>query len=309
MSATFPGSTAKGVGLRLGQPFNPYRMFVGLFIPEGLARSSRISAGAKLAWGRLARYSGVDGRCHPTMKTLGEEIGVGERQAQKYVSELERNELIRRVKRFSGRGQTSNAFEFLWHELFEEGANDTSGEGVNNRSGEGVNDRSGEGVNDRSPKESQSEESHNIDLDFRRANRKNRDSRPGLGAVWSACKKYPRLREALADYMTTPDDRERVSPPERLVVDVMDAAAGATEVEVIECLDYLRNERGLRHGTKHGPRRFAWFKSVVADYFRQKRHREEVYAPPEVPWDRRNGAGPSQEELDSMTDAIEVPEL
>jgi hypothetical protein len=38
------------VSLRLGETFNPYRMFTGLFIPEGLARSDRISAGAKLAW-------------------------------------------------------------------------------------------------------------------------------------------------------------------------------------------------------------------------------------------------------------------
>jgi hypothetical protein len=67
--------------------------------------------------------------------------------------------------------------------------------------------------------------------------------------------------------MTTPDDRERMSPPERLVVDVMDAACGATEEEVIECLRYLKEERGLRPGTEHGPRTFAWFKSVVADHF------------------------------------------
>ena len=304
MSAESNANTANGVGLQPGQPFNPYRMFVGLFIQEGLARCTWLSGTAKLAWGRLARYAGVDGRCHPTMEALGREIGVGERQAQKCVAELERKELIRRVRRFNGRGQISNAFEFLWHPVFLEGANDRSREGVNNRSGEGVNDRS---PKESQSEESQSEESHNIDLDFRRANRKNRDSRPDLGAgASSSCKQYPRLREALADYMTTPEDGERVSPPDRLVVDVMDAAAGATEVEVIECLDYLRNERGLRPGTKHGPRGFAWFKSVVADHFQQKRNREEVYAPPEVDWERRNGPGLTQQEFDSMTDAIEI---
>src|SRR5438876_9015800 len=73
---------------RAGEAFNPYRMFTGLFIPEGLTRCTWISAGAKLAWGRLARYAGEDGRCHPTVQTLGDEIGVGERQAQKYIAEL-----------------------------------------------------------------------------------------------------------------------------------------------------------------------------------------------------------------------------
>ncbi len=163
---------------------------------------------------------------------------------------------------------------------------------------------------DRSPKDSQIEESHfeetNIDLDFRRTNRKNRDSRPDLKAARSTCKQYFLLCEALADYMTTADDGERVYPPERLVVDVMDGAAGATEEEVIGCLRYLKDERGLRPGTKHGPRRFGWFKSVVADYFQQKRNREIVYALPEVEWDLRNGPGISQQEFDSMTDAIEV---
>ena len=134
------------ISFQPGDPFNPYRLFTGLFIPEGLARCSLISAGAKLAWGRLARYAGSDGRCYPTVKTLGAEIGVGERQAQKYLAELEQAKLIRRVSRFTRRAQTSNAFEFLWHELLERGVND--------RSGEGVNDNSPGGVNDRSPKES-----------------------------------------------------------------------------------------------------------------------------------------------------------
>ena len=43
--------------MKKGQPFNAYRMFTWLFIPEGLARSSRISPGAKLAWGRLGGCS------------------------------------------------------------------------------------------------------------------------------------------------------------------------------------------------------------------------------------------------------------
>jgi hypothetical protein len=50
--------------LQPGEPFNPYRMFNGLYIPEGLARCPWISPGAKLAWGRLARYAGEDGRCY-----------------------------------------------------------------------------------------------------------------------------------------------------------------------------------------------------------------------------------------------------
>ena len=39
----------------VGQPFNPYRLFTGIFIPEALVRSKLVSVGAKMAWGRLAR--------------------------------------------------------------------------------------------------------------------------------------------------------------------------------------------------------------------------------------------------------------
>lgn len=119
--------------MNVGQPFNPFRIFTGIFIPDGLVRAKGISPGAKLAYGRLARYAGQDGRCYPSVGALASEIGIGERQAQKYIAELERARLIRRVRRFSDRAQTSNAFEFLWHSVFE---------GVNDRSGEGVNDNS-----------------------------------------------------------------------------------------------------------------------------------------------------------------------
>ena len=91
--------TRQSACLAVGQPFNPYRMFNGVLIPERLVRYKDISPGAKLAWGRLARYAGRDGKCYPAMKTLGAELGVSERMAQKYVSDLECAGLIRRKAR------------------------------------------------------------------------------------------------------------------------------------------------------------------------------------------------------------------
>src|ERR1700733_6994752 len=141
----------------VGQPFNPYRLFTGIFIHEVLVRSKLVSPGAKMAYGRLARYAGQDGRCFPAVSKLAAEIGIGARQAQKYLAELEKAKLIRRRTRFSDRAQASNAFEFLWHPLFQDR----------------VNDLAGEGVNDPSPKESQIEESQlykeNGELDYRDA--------------------------------------------------------------------------------------------------------------------------------------------
>jgi hypothetical protein len=289
--------------LEVGQPFNPFGLFNGIWIPEVLVKAKGISAGAKIIYGRLARYAGPIGNCYPSVPTLAAQVAMSVRQTQKYLAELVAFELVRRVPRVFDSGQTSNSYVFLWHPIFALA--------VNEASPGGVTDAAPEGVNDRSPKESQieesqSEESHNIDLDYRSANRENRDSRPDVGAAASPGKQYPRLQEALADYMFTADDGGRVYPPARLVVDVMDAAGGATEEQVVRCLHYLRDERGLQPGTRHGPRSFGWFKSVVADYFQQKHNREMIYAPPEADWDLRNGPGLSQQDLDSMTDAIDV---
>ena len=81
--------------LEVGQPFNPFGLFTGIFVPDALVRSTAISAGAKLAYGRLARYAGQDGKCYPAVHTLASEIGVSERQTQNYLTELEAQKLIR----------------------------------------------------------------------------------------------------------------------------------------------------------------------------------------------------------------------
>jgi len=289
--------------LQVGQPFNPFGMFTGIFIPEALARFNDLSPGAKLAYGRLARYAGQNGNCFPAVATLAAEIGVGARQAQKYLTELERHRLVKRITRFLGKGQTSNSFQFLWHRIFVEGVNDSSPGGVN--------DSSGEGVNDRSPKESHYKESQfeevtgGGDLDCPVTNRKKRDSQLGVDSPSSQCRQYPRLREALADYMSTEPDDERVYPKDRHVVDVMDAADGAKEEEVLRCLAFLRDERGLLPGTRNGPRHFSWFPTVVCDYFQQRRERECAANPAvNTPFASRNETRLEADEFDAMTDAF-----
>jgi len=102
-------------------------------------------------------------------------------------------------------------------------------------------------------------------------------------------------------------NEERIYPRDRHVVEVMDAAQGATELEVIECLRYLREERGLLPGTRNGPRHFSWFPTLVGDYFSKKHRRSHVTDPPSSsyrPGGDRNGLSPAV--FDSMTDAIEI---
>ena len=180
---------------------------------------------------------------------------------------------------------------------------------VTDMSGEGATDRSPGGVTDTSPEESQYKESHleeESDLDYPPTNRKKRDSRLDSALAAARPRQYPRLREILADYMISGQDEERVYPSDRNVVDVMDAAAGATEAEVVQCLRYLHEERGLRPGTKYGPRHFSWFKTVVADYFLQKRDREFVINPSGNAYrEMESGTGLNKADFDRMTATLE----
>jgi hypothetical protein len=99
---------------RVGEPFNPFKMFNGIIIPEPLAKYRGVSPGAKIAWGRLARYAGENGLCYPAVPTLAREIGISTTQARTYIRELR----TKRLLAIEQRPGTSGLYKFLWHEAF-----------------------------------------------------------------------------------------------------------------------------------------------------------------------------------------------
>jgi helix-turn-helix protein len=100
-----------------GQPFNPFRLFFGVFVPEALLRFSRLSAGAKLCYGLLCRYAGEKGWCWPSQRQLAEALGgISVRNTRRYLQELESEKFIRVIQVGL---QRNNKYEFLWHEVFE----------------------------------------------------------------------------------------------------------------------------------------------------------------------------------------------
>jgi hypothetical protein len=80
--------------MQVGSPFNPYKVFQGIFAPYWLLEHRGISTGAKLCYIRLLGYAGKDARCYPSLEKLGKGLGVSDRQARDYVKELERAGLI-----------------------------------------------------------------------------------------------------------------------------------------------------------------------------------------------------------------------
>jgi hypothetical protein len=93
--------------------FIPYQKFIGFIVPNWLARRIDISSGAKLCYGRLAQFSGRGGKCHPSERTLANELGVSERTCRRFLAELKDRQLIRVHRIGLGR---ANRYEFLEHE-------------------------------------------------------------------------------------------------------------------------------------------------------------------------------------------------
>jgi hypothetical protein len=114
------GSKSDGGTFAIGQRFNPYKLFTGIFIPEAIARYRGISLGAKLVYGRLCRYAGKDGDAYPSIGALGKEVGLSETQARAYVKELTNEKFIEREVRENAKGcRTSDRYFFLWHQAIQ----------------------------------------------------------------------------------------------------------------------------------------------------------------------------------------------
>lgn len=94
-----------------GERFNPYRFFVGIFIPNALVRYKGLSPSAKLVYGRLSQYAGKDGKCFPSEDVLADEVGLSKRQVYRLISELENERFI--VCQATG-------YMFLWHDIFDQ---------------------------------------------------------------------------------------------------------------------------------------------------------------------------------------------
>jgi len=133
--------------------FNPYRNFVGSFIPNCLMSYKGLTGTAKLCWARLAQYAGKDGIAYPSQDSLAEELGISKSQVIRILSELEKKNFIKRIKA-TGQDKFShktNRYYFIFHPVFKENKlknnNDTS---VSDTSEGSIDDTWGGSVDDTS---------------------------------------------------------------------------------------------------------------------------------------------------------------
>lgn len=114
--------------MKVGSVFNPFRVFIGAWVPNALMRYPKVSAGAKLCYARLCQYAGRNGEAYPSQTTLARELGgLSVRQVQRYINELSIEGFIKVIEptdKERGENKT-NRYVFLWHDVFEE-PHDTS---------------------------------------------------------------------------------------------------------------------------------------------------------------------------------------
>jgi hypothetical protein len=92
---------------------NPYRLFVGCFLPNWLLGRPELTWAAKVTYARLMQYAGDHGVAWPSIETLTKELHLSERQVRRNLASLQECKLID-VEYRRKTGQSSRYF-FLDH--------------------------------------------------------------------------------------------------------------------------------------------------------------------------------------------------
>jgi hypothetical protein len=95
---------------------NPWRLFIGSFVPNWLLCRKEVSSGAKLCYARLAQFAGRAGECYPKQETLAVELGVSSRTVRAHLAELEKFKLIESQQKGL---KMPNSYFFLNHPWIE----------------------------------------------------------------------------------------------------------------------------------------------------------------------------------------------
>jgi hypothetical protein len=225
-------------------------------IPYRVFTDPKLTPTEKLTIGRLLLFAGKDGRCYPSHETISHERCLSPSQARRVVTSLKR-------KGWLEWRRTGKSNEYVIRTSRARTVND-DGAPTHDQIVHGRANRSCMGALQKVVLKEDLKE--NTDLDCLPTHHQNRDAPSGGDGCDSQIKQYPLLREVLHQHFQE-EGQEDIYPTDRLVVDVMTAAGGAAEQEVMNFLRYLHEDRGCKPGSRNGPRHWAWFPAVVKDHF------------------------------------------
>lgn len=98
-----------------GDRIIPWGMFIGAYLPAGLAAYPKISATSKIVWAMLNRHAGDTGLAWPSANELATECGASTRAVSRSLAELFAAGLIYK----HGTRNRRVVWGFLWHDCFE----------------------------------------------------------------------------------------------------------------------------------------------------------------------------------------------
>lgn len=99
----------------IGNEFNPYGLFHGLFIPNCIAQSTYLSDQEKLLMGRLYQYAGRNGKAFPKRTVLAQELAWNLRKLDRNIQALKNKGLIKTTQ---ADATAPSVYWFLWHKIY-----------------------------------------------------------------------------------------------------------------------------------------------------------------------------------------------
>lgn len=101
--------------------FNPFRLFVGSFLPEWLMQLEELNSSDKLVWAKLAQYAGENGKCFPKQDSIAKACGMSLRTVVKSIGKLEELKYIKitKPKGTDKWNHLGNRYEFICNKTIQ----------------------------------------------------------------------------------------------------------------------------------------------------------------------------------------------
>ena len=108
--------------MKIGQRYNPFRIFAGIYIPNFVWQDRNLTNLSKLLFGRLISYAGKNGNCFPKQETLAEEFNVSTNTILTSINQLVAQKYLEKENP-TGKDRLMHKcirYHFIWHESCDE---------------------------------------------------------------------------------------------------------------------------------------------------------------------------------------------
>ncbi len=265
-STVLKGNTMAGAPLPDSILPEPQKIKLHIRIFLDLLEDQNLSFGAKCLYGRLVLHAGKDGKCNPSHATLAKEIGIRSgRQVRRYLAELQERKMIEWR-------QTGKSCSYLILEFQIPERTITSTQSGHMCPIRADNNVQGKDVLNRG---SSIDVKTTPDYDCLPQPQKPVAVRPdvvGVDGNKYLEDEYPSCREAFRSFLRETDPNQ---PSTVKTLKIIQACGSPDEWEILLALEDLEM-RGYG-GTR--VRTYKYLEVTLADYFRQKRDRENAATP------------------------------